>query len=283
MKKWLLYGGGGVVALIIVGVVVMYFIAGDVIKAAVEKYGSEVTQAKVTLDKVDLSLTSGKGSLSGLVVGNPKGFKTPSAMRLGQVSVTIDTGTITNDTVVIKEVLIMAPEVTYELGDGGSNIDALKRNADAYAKARGFSGSTKKEKPEAAKPEEAKEAKKLIIENLIVRSGKVSVSAPFLQGKALGTSLPSIHLKDIGKKKGGASPGEVAEKVLDEIAGAATKAVANLNLGAIKDQLGKGAGQVKDLLEKGVGGAAGGAGDAGSAVQKGAEDAGKAIKGLFGK
>ncbi len=35
---------------------------------------------------------------------------------------------ITKDTIVIKEIVIESPEVTYELARGGSNIDALQRN-----------------------------------------------------------------------------------------------------------------------------------------------------------
>ena len=71
----------GIVILVVVVIAVvggvLYF-SGDVVKAAVEKLGPEMTKAKVTLDKVDLSLTSGEGSLSGLFVGNPSGLRPPA-------------------------------------------------------------------------------------------------------------------------------------------------------------------------------------------------------------
>ena len=63
MKK-ILIGAGVVIAVLAIVVYVVVSQSGSIIKAAVEKYGSEITQAKVTLNEVDLSLTSGKGTLT---------------------------------------------------------------------------------------------------------------------------------------------------------------------------------------------------------------------------
>ena len=125
----------GVVILVAVVIGVVVYVMGSldsIVKAAVETYGSEITQADVELDKVKIEPTSGAGTLSGLTVGNPDGFKSDSAFRLGEVSVAIDLGTVTEDTIVIKKVLIAGPEITYELGKGGDNLRALQRNVDAY-------------------------------------------------------------------------------------------------------------------------------------------------------
>lgn len=112
--------------------VVVFSSLGSLIKAGIETYGTEITQAKVTLDSVELDITSGKGALSGLMVGNPKGFKTPSAFKLGRISITIDTASVASDPVIIKEIVITKPDVTYELGPGGNNIDAIQNNVNAY-------------------------------------------------------------------------------------------------------------------------------------------------------
>ena len=77
------------------------------------------------------SATSGEGVLRGLKMGNPKGFKSDSAFRLGEVRVRIDIDSLGRDTVVIKEVVITAPEITYELWPNGSNIDAIRRNVES--------------------------------------------------------------------------------------------------------------------------------------------------------
>lgn len=273
MKKGFLVGGGVVVVVIAVAVFYLWSNLGSVIKAAVEKYGSEITQAKVTLNTVDLSTTSGEGALKGLTVGNPAGFKTESAFKLEAISLKVDTGTITGDPIVIKEIVIQAPAVTYEYAPSGSNLDAIKKNIDAFTKKMGGGSS-------AASSSDG--GKKVIIENLYVRDGRVDVAASFLQGKSLGAPLPTIHLKDIGKEKKGASAGEVADKVMSAIIASAGKAVSTLNLDDLAKkagaQLDAVKGQATDAMKK----ATEGAGGAGDTVKEGAAGAGDAIKGLLG-
>ena len=86
----------------------------SIIKTAVEEGGSEATQANVTSSEVDILANEGKAALRRFSVSNPAGFETPSAFKLGEVAVTLDIGSVTEDTVHIKEILISGPEVTYE-------------------------------------------------------------------------------------------------------------------------------------------------------------------------
>lgn len=74
MKRGILIGGGAIVVIVVAAVVYLFSNAGGLIKEAVKKYGSKLTEAKVELNEVDLSITSGKGALRGFSVGNPKGF-----------------------------------------------------------------------------------------------------------------------------------------------------------------------------------------------------------------
>ena len=277
MKRGLLIGSG-VVVIAIVAIVFFVFSSLDgLIKDAVEKYGSEITKAKVSLNEVKVDIGSGKGALSGLNVGNPAGFKTPSAFKLGGISVNIDTGTVTSDPVVIKEIVIDAPEVTYELSGSGSNIAAIQKNVESYMSQFGGGGD------KAAKKDDG-EGPKLVIENLYVRGGKVNVSAniPLMEGKSLGAPLPDIHLKDIGKedKGDGATPAEVAEKVLTSIGDSAKKAVGGLGIGESLDSLKKSLGGMAEGAGKAI---TEGAGSAGESITKGVEGAGDKLKKMFGK
>lgn len=268
MKRGVLIAVAAVVVAIGVGVYVLYSSLGGIIQTAVEKIGSEATQASVKLAGVDLDITSGKGALKGFVVGNPKGFQTPSAFKLGAISLHVDPATVTGDPVVIKEIVIDKPEITYELSGSGSNIDAIKRNVDAYAAK--FGGASKG----AAKPESGakSEGPKVIIEHLYVRGGQVNVSAAILQGKAMGAPLPEIHLTDIGKDKGGASPADVAKKVIDSMTAKVGGAMSSIGVGKTLDSL------------KGALGDAGKAAEgAASKVQEGLGSAGDSVKKLFGK
>jgi len=235
MKRWL-YIGGVLLVLVAIGVYLFFSSLDSIVKAAIEKIGSSATQAQVRVKAVNIELTSGKGALRGLTVGNPAGFKTERALSLGEISLHVDVASVTKDPVVIKEIVVAAPEVTYEIGGQGSNIDALRRNVDAY---------TGTAKGKAQKAEGGGEGKKLVIENLYIRNGKVNVSATALGGKTLGVPLPDIHLTNIGKQSGGATAGEVARQVLGAIGQGAAKAVTAL------PDVGKLLGAAKESAEKG--------------------------------
>lgn len=267
MKRGILIAVAAVVVAIAVGVYVLYSSLGGIIQAAVEKVGTEATQATVKLGGVDLDIASGKGALKGFVVGNPKGFQTPSAFKLGSISLHVDPATVTGDPVVIKEIVIDKPEITYELSGSGSNVDAIKRNVDAYAaKFASPKGAAKSE------PAAKSEGPKVVIEHLYVRGGQVNVSASILQGKAMGAPLPEIHLTDIGKDKGGATPAEVAKKVIDSMTAKVGGAMSSIGVGKTLDSLKGAMGDAGKAVE----GAAG-------KVQEGLGGAGDSVKKLFGK
>jgi hypothetical protein len=256
---------------VLTGVLIFFLIFSmdSLVTMAVEKYGSQALDADVTLKKTQISLKSGKGTLTGLKVGNPKGFETESAFELGEISLTIDASTITKDTVVIKEILIVAPKVTYEIGPDGSNLDALQRNA--ASKAGGGS-----EAPGDSAPADGgtkKGGKKLIIESLIIRDGKVNVSAVGLQGKKMTADLPMVRMANIGKSGGGATPEEVIKKLIDALNQAAGGAVKNLGIGKVVDEVEGVVKGAKEMLETGDP----------VEIEKKAEEIGDAVKGLFGK
>ena len=141
---------------------------------------------------------------------------------------------------VIKEVVIAAPAITYERGTSGGNLEKIQENVTRYA-------GLDKSKPAAKPAAGGKDEPKFIIENLYVRDGQIAISHSALQGKTLSSGLPTIHLKDIGKDKGGATPAEVADKVLGAITQEAAK-VASIDLD-------KAIGQVRGLVDQQLKGA----------------------------
>ncbi len=278
MKRFLLIGGGVVVVVVAAIVVFLFMGLGSAVKTAIESIGSEATKTTVTLNEADVSITSASGALRGLVVGNPSGFSGPHAVKLDEISVSLDPASVTGDAIVLKEVVVNAPAVAYEILASGNNIDAIRANVDAYANAQGGGGSSSGSGGSGTK---------LIIENLYIRNGRVDVSSNLLQGRNLGATLPEIHLTDIGKDKGGATPAEVAEQIVDALAQGVGGAVASLDIEGQLKGLATGAGG----LSEGVGGVATGATDAvtgsgttgGSLVPEGADKAGEALKGVLGQ
>ena len=208
MKKWIFIGLGAIVVLLIVVVVVGISKLGPLVKAAVNTYGPKITNTELRVDDVGISLFSAQAKLKNFFLGNPKGFKSPSAMKVGSVFVDVDEGSITKDTIIINQVEVAAPEITYEKRGKTDNFNSILNNV-------------KKNVPqkESAKKETAEKGpgKKLIISNFIVKKGRVNlaVATPggVLGDQEISADLPDIHIKDIGKKKGGASAAEVAREI----------------------------------------------------------------------
>ena len=221
-----IFAGLVVVVLIVLVVGVLNLDKG--IKAVVETVGPELTKSSVKLNNVDLSLSSGEGSLQGLVVGNPAGFKAPNAFSLGEISFVIDPESVTTDTIVIKSLSIIAPEITYESVKGITNLDQLQKNVEQAMGAGSSSGATS----EKASTDDSA-AKKLVIKDLKISDGKINYSNALLGDKPISLVLPSIHLTGIGESSGGANSAEVVKQILAAINKNAAGAV--INSGALKD------------------------------------------------
>ncbi|MDO8608736.1 MAG: hypothetical protein Q7R40_19565 [Phaeospirillum sp.] len=251
MRKMLIIGG--VVLTVIVGGAVYLFSSLDtIVKKIIEDVGTQVAGVKVSVGGVKISLSEGKASITGLSVANPPGFSSDPAFKLGEISVTLDTGSLNKSPIVVKDVLIGAPAVSYELASGGSNLDLIQKNVQAFSAKQGGG------KPaEPAKPRDKSEEKKVVIDHLAITGGQVKLAAGGIPGATTTANLPKIEMKDIGKDSGGASSAQVAQKVMDALVNGAVKA------------------------STGFGNVLGGVGDKAKALVPG--DAGGVLKGLMGK
>jgi hypothetical protein len=245
MRKGLIYGGGAVAVVVVVVVVILLVALASVdsiVKEAIERVGSDVTKTEVTVDDVDISIKSGQGTIKGLTIGNPQGFN-ERVMRIGEARIVLDIGTLTSDTIVIKEIAVTAPQVTVEVNQGGTNVSKLQETLSQGGAGGGSAGGGSGGNPE--------DQKKIVIDRITIADGRVELKAAQLD-KGIGADLPSITLRDIGKDKGGASADEVAKVILAAVSSAAGQAAVK---SGVLQQLGGDAGdKAKSLLEKGAGG-----------------------------
>ena len=182
----------GIPAVIIAGIIVFYFSFNSIVKKGVEAVGPKLLGADVVLQEVNISMFSGKGQLKGIVIGNPEGFQTESAFKLGEVRLAVDVASIFSDKMVIDEIVIDAPEITYETSGGQNNIEALLENINKFV--------GKSEEGTVAESQESQESqKKIQINDFIMSNARVNLSATIFKGKKFSRPLPDMHLKDIGK------------------------------------------------------------------------------------
>ncbi|MFQ5482820.1 MAG: hypothetical protein ACE5ER_08670, partial [Nitrospinaceae bacterium] len=234
MKRWLLIGG---VVLVLVATTLFFIFSSldEIITRAVEHYGSEITQTEVRLAETKISAASGQGILKGMSIANPGGFKTPHAFEFAKVSLTLDIATLTEPVIVIKEIVIASPAITYELGSQGNNIDALKKNVEASLHSKPADPAAGQAPATAAAGKNGSGGeKKFIIERLSIQDGKVLVSATALNGRALTINLPTVRLNNLGAKKGGLSAGEMVNTLVTTLNRNIGQAVGGLDLGQAK-------------------------------------------------
>jgi hypothetical protein len=179
----------------------LYASRDALIKRAIEHYGPELTGVSVKVKAVKLEPVDGRGTISGVEVGNPRGFTAPHSVTLGEIRLAVDPGTITSDVVHVRDITLEAPSITYERGAQGDNLSAIQKHIESrLPKSKGGTG-TKDASPE----------RKFIIDNVRVRNAKVSY------GGAVTVDMPDIQLRDLGKRTNGATAAEITREVWNEL------------------------------------------------------------------
>ena len=59
---------------------------------------------------------------------DPKGFTMPNAMTCGTIRVKVNTNSLTSDTIIIDEIYIDAPEISYEKKGATDNFKTILAN-----------------------------------------------------------------------------------------------------------------------------------------------------------
>jgi hypothetical protein len=271
MKRGMVLGGALVALLVVVVVAASLYLFANldsIIKAAIEKVGSDVTGTEVALNDVEISLTDGRGSLLGFRMTNPAGFKTDEAFKFDEITILIDTASVASDPVIIKEVVILRPQITYEIGDKKTNLDAIQENTARYSE-----GSS------ASSDAGDSQAPKVIIENLHMRGGTVNVVASQFPDDKVTAGLPDVHLKDIGREGNGATPGEITQELMSEMLTRIGDAISRIDFSAMTEKLSGGAQEALSSL--GAKSLESDIESLGQSIGEAAESAGEALEGLF--
>ncbi|HUA38334.1 MAG TPA: hypothetical protein VMA35_08030 [Candidatus Sulfopaludibacter sp.] len=227
------------VVVVIIGAVVAGVFLGDIVKKGVEVVGPKITRVPVTVADVRLTLLTGSASIKGLVVGNPTGYQTPQAISAGLISIGVNPLSVLSDKIVVRSLHVESPEITFEGGLGGNNLSTILNNVNAASQNPASTSAAPTTAPAQAKP-----ARKLEVDDLLITGAQVHVSLTDLGGKEMTLPLPPIHLTDLGKNQDGITATELTRSVLDAIVSATVKAVgkASTDIGKNGGSLLKGAG-----------------------------------------
>ena len=253
-KKILLIMGIALLVLIVVAVIAVGLFLGKIVKTGVNTVGPKITQTTLTVDTVDLSLLTGSAAVKNLVVGNPAGYKAPSAINVGLTAVSVNPMSVLSDKIVVKSIRLESPEITFEGGLSGNNLSKLLDNVNGTAK-NGGPESADKTPAASSRP-----GKKLEVDDLLITGAKVHGTL-MLPGRGEVTlpplPLPDIHLTDLGKGPEGITSTELTKQVLREVVSGVIQAVGSdaTNLGKdIGKDAGKTVGAGVNVIKTGIGG-----------------------------
>jgi len=216
MNKILLALGIGLLALIAVIAITLGLYMGPIVKAGVQGVGPKMIQVPITMDDVYISLLTGSAQVKGLIVGNPQGYKTPQAISVGLVSVSVAPFSVLSNKIVVRSVQVKSAQITFEGGLSGNNLSRIMDNVNAFSKKALPASSQSNNKP----------APKIEVDDFLITGAKVDVHiASFGSSRAMTIPLPDIHLTDLGKDSNGLTPAELTKAILNSIISETIKAV----------------------------------------------------------
>lgn len=295
--KWL---AAGVVGLIVLTAGAVYCIYNyydwqSLVRELVHKQGTAAVGTDVRIGKIELSLKDGNGSVKNITVANPKGYTKDHIIRLGGIAVSVDKDSIVKTiketaqktgsktkTIVINEIVVDKPEVTYELMNLNKNnvsdiLQNIKRNT----------ASTPKQTTKQSTKSDI--IYKVAIKKVVVANGKATVAANLLgTSESLSLNLPTININNLGTEKQSITIQEGLARIFQEILKTTANAVSKVDLKSIVGNVGDLANAATDTAEKAAQAAANTAGKAvdevagtaGKAANAAAEGVTKGVKGL---
>lgn len=274
MKKALKVLGFSLLVLLLVVIVAVNFFAGNVVKTAVNAGGPVALGVPVTLDDAEVRLLRGFIKLDGFVIGNPEGYKSDHMFKMNEFRIDMHPRSVLTDTIRIREIVIDAPDITYEMSMKGSNFGAL---IDSLSPKESEGDA---EETDGEEEKEDKAAKRVEIDRFVLSNAKIRLTSKLLQGKGVTIPLPTVELTDIGKDDS-ASIASAMKEIMVAVAGSVVTAVKSSGklLGDGAKLIGDGAMVVGDsAAEAGTAVLDGGKAAAGAVT----EGAGKVIGGIGG-
>lgn len=239
MKRTVRFTLIGIVVLLLAAYVVGDLFLGAIVTKGVNTFAPRYTHSSVVLRAADISPLTGGGTLTGLTVGNPKGWSPRNALSFGSIRVRVVPSSLWHHPVVVKEIVIDKPVVLYETKLVASNLGDLLSNIE---------GSSGGGSPSGSSGDDTRfEIRRFRLEGGVIRLGvgPTAVSLP----------LPPITLENLGTSQGGITGGQLALAVMHELTGnvaaATTRAAGKLGstLGAAADNGAKDAfGRLKGLF-----------------------------------
>lgn len=177
------------------------------VEAAIESVGPTVTGTDVSVEQVDIDLTEGRGRITGFRVANPEGFSSEALLSVDEVELVLDTGSITDDVVVIESIRVDGAHLRAEHRGTGFNFEPLLERVRAASEGDSSRSTT-------ASPDV-----RFMVERLEFAGAGMSLHSDQFGQRQY--RLEPIELSDLGDRQTGLGPNQFARALLEPLLEAA--------------------------------------------------------------
>lgn len=232
MKKIIIF----TVLILAIGVGAFWFLTSDKLNALIaeqiEVQGKTFTEQLVTVEKVDMQLFSGAGTINGLILNNPSGYTTTPLFALNEITLDINieslAGVRDGKPILIDAIIIDKPEALVEFNEnGGSNIqvilDAINKNIPKSSASNGTST-------------DPTNSPKIRVKKFVLAGVALRVDLTKLGNTTHKKTLPDINLANIGGEEG-LPANELGGVMIKKALSAIWKQAKNSQKEALKDQV----------------------------------------------
>lgn len=182
----------------------------EIVASAIESYGSAATGTNVDVGRVELALTQGRGDINGLTIGNPPGYSSSYFLKIDDIKLAIDLGSLGGRVPVVKEALVDAAHLNAEQHGQTTNLTDIEHRITGPA-----AGS---------KAPPAKDEGRIIIDRFRLTHGRITLTSDLLKHPEE-LELADVSIDGIGRASGGVTYEQAAEAILDPILRATRTAV----------------------------------------------------------
>lgn len=197
-----------ILALLLVLIITLPYI----LKAGIQTVGSGIAGVPITVTSISFNPLTGSLEINNLIVGNPKGYSTPHAFKLGKFHASVKPSSLFSSKLIISRIEVRAVELNYETSILNNNISDIQANVNKTRKLEAAE-KTGDKKPEEKKAEPAGKPKALQLDQLELSDITVCVT---VKGTKAGVPLmmPPISLRDLGTGPDGITSAAVINDVL---------------------------------------------------------------------
>ncbi len=230
---------GGLVGLVVLAGIAVFLLVSNIdgiVKNVIESVGSEVTGTRVQVASVKIDLAEGKGSIKGLSIANPSNYPSGAALSFAELTLQLELASLSGEAIVISQVIVDGTAINYVGRGQDSNLKTILNNIETA------SGSD----TDGGGPDEAGaegEDTLLIIDSFRFTNSNMALEVEGVPELSSSISIPDVVASNVGRAKGGVTPAEAAQEIIEPLLDQAIKQAKN----ALEDEL-KDAG--KDELKR---------------------------------